>query len=234
MTTTNENIEYSQYVDKFYQFYVKIYPALLTYKGKNLKGFQPVSYEENLEIIEKYKEFLHEIGQFRNDDLSDRQKNSKQCIIFKITLAIDSFKHFWFQFLLAPYTSSEIINFNAFLDFKFQIHEDLQDYLNLLDDLTKILDDLLIFTKSQFKKSILMPKPELELVIPMWQSFAHSPEESILMVSDNRLTTYDEKTRINFKVLFIKGYYKFNTMNLGKIIQSKYLTIIFNYGMNKK
>jgi len=198
MTTANDNIEYSQYVDEFYQFHVKIYPALLTYAGENLKGFQPVSYEENLEIIEKYKEFLKKIVRFKNDELSDRQENSKKCLIFMMTSAIDNFKYFWLQFPLAPYTSSPILNFNGLLDFEFQNHKNLQDYLNLLDALVKLLNDLLVFTKSQVEKGILMPKPELELVIPMWQSFAHSPEESILMVSDTRLTVYDEKTRIDF------------------------------------
>jgi len=198
ITPTKENIEYSQFVDEIHQFYLKIHPTLITYKGKNLNGFQPVSYKDNFNIIKKYKEFLEEMERFRNDELSDRQKYSKKCLIFMMTSAIESFKHFWLQFPLAPYSISEILNFNGFLDFTFRNHEDLQNYLHLLDNLAKMLENLLIFTKSQVEKGILIPKPELKLVIPMWQSFAISTEESIMMVSDTRLTVYDEKIKIDF------------------------------------
>ncbi|MHA1510593.1 MAG: hypothetical protein ACTSRX_02615, partial [Promethearchaeota archaeon] len=139
ITPTKENIEYSQFVDEIHQFYLKIHPTLITYKGKNLNGFQPVSYKDNFNIIKKYKEFLEEMERFRNNELSDRQIYSKKCLIFMMTSAIESFKHFWLQFPLAPYSNSEILNFNGFLDFTFRNHEDMQDYLHLLDDLAKIL-----------------------------------------------------------------------------------------------
>ncbi len=192
MNQQKQNEEYSAFVQEMFNFYSEIYPVLSMIKGLNLKKIQPISYEDNLVVINRFKQYLQKLNTFKDEQLSESQKNSKRLILFLLNSKIDSFNHFWIQFPLSPYSGSEILNFNSFSEFQFRNENDLDDYLNLLDDLGKKLHDMLIFTKKQLEKDIFIPKPELKLIIPMWKSFASPIEKNLLMVSETRLKSFND------------------------------------------
>jgi uncharacterized protein (DUF885 family) len=92
-----------------------------------------------------------------------------------------------YRFLVTPYDSPFGSAHRAFTSFSFKAPSDLQRYEHLLHAYPAMVEQLHRHLGDLSAHGVLLPKPEIDVVVGMLRAYARPPQESLFEVSDDRL-----------------------------------------------
>jgi uncharacterized protein (DUF885 family) len=105
---------------------------------------------------------------------------------------------YWHLFLVTPYDAPFAFVHIAFGAYRFASPADLARYLRLLHGYAGMVEQLRQHLEGQSARGILIPKPEVDVVVAMLRAYARPPLESPLEVAADRLAGLDAAAVADF------------------------------------
>ncbi len=149
------------------------------------------------------KDFLQRLQQVKAADLSHEEWISFEILNRDFANYIEGIKYYWLDFPVTPYTSPIRSVQRAFSTFQFKDREDCDAYLQLLAEVPKFTEAMLDKLKTQYEKEIILPKDEINLVVPFLNTFIEEDKKSPFYVSDERLKEVEESKGDEFQKILV-------------------------------
>ncbi len=163
-------------------------------QGLPITRLPDFSYEHEAEAARWSQEML---GRLRAIDPAglDRAGDHERWLSWKILAwqlqqAIDGLPYFWYQFQVTPYTWSFSGVNQVFAQVPLATAEDRARYVDLLGQVPGVAGTLRSHLETQRQKGILLPRPEIDLVLASFRPLAalsNDPTQHPYAVADERL-----------------------------------------------
>jgi uncharacterized protein (DUF885 family) len=121
-------------------------------------------------------------------ELDAEDRLTHDILSFKADAAAAAPELYWFRFPVTPYSSPFRVVNPVFTAYRFQRPEDLDAYRRLLAAYGTLLDQVNAKLVAQRARGILLPKEEIDLVVPFLGSLA-GPETNLFQVRTERLAS---------------------------------------------
>ena len=150
-----------------------------------------IKYGDN-STAEEYKKLLSELNEFDTSTLSYRQQYDYDSLKYSIleTIATD-----YYSDLSTLFSSSSNIVDNLitnFTEFTFYNREQVEDYIVLMEDIDRYLEDALDYTATQIENKIYISDGNIDYSIDYNNNFVSKVEDNELIVSfNNKLDELD-------------------------------------------
>ena len=174
-----------QFVDAMESDYTTMHFSVIDYKKYRIEKPQVdlgiVSYEENDDDRKSFEDALDELHSFDYDSLSYRQQYDYEALEYSLyeTLAIMPYNKYTYLFGGSTDTLSNIISILS--DFTFYDKESLDDYMVLVKDVDRYLDDCLAFTEKQRKDKIYMSDYQIDNAQEYASNFLSKSDDNVLI-----------------------------------------------------
>ena len=172
------------------------------------------------------KDFMQRLQQVKAEELSHENWISFEILKEDFANYIEGIKYYWLDFPVTPYTSPIRSVQRAFSTFQLKDIEDCNAYLQLLAEVPKFTESMLDKLKTQYEKEIILPKDEINLVVPFLNTLIGEGEKSPFYVNDERLQEVEESKRNEFQKILVEvigAEINPAIMVLPKFIESDYL-----------
>jgi len=145
-----------------------------------------VSYDEFAKNAENAKKSLDHLHQFSYDKLTESQKIDY--LVYERYLKTDAVVNSSGNFseMFNPYNGLYSNLTTTMTEFIFYTREDIDDYLILIEDYPRYLDEMLAFTDEQVKKGYFMSDNALDVQLEQMEDFIEKGEENPLVVIFNK------------------------------------------------
>jgi len=170
-------------------------------------------------ISEKLKEV-------KPEELTHEELLSWEILKWDAENFIAGLKFYWLNIPVTPYSSPIPLVHRIFTTYQFKAKEDLDHYSNLLKKYPLFIKSIQDMLEEQYKKGIIVPKEELNMVIPFLSSSIKEDDQSQYYVNDNRLEAIEEAMKNEFQenlVQVINSEVKPALENLANFIKGEYL-----------
>lgn len=140
-----------------------------------------VSYESYQEQVEKTDALIAKFKEFKYDSLSSRQKVDYDVIMWNLNATKELNKYPDFDFVFSPmngYQSNIITNF---MEFRIENKQDIEDYLWLLKDVSRLFKDGIVFTKQQAEKGYFLQDYTLDETIDLIDKFTDAKDNQLIV-----------------------------------------------------
>ncbi|MBR2539501.1 MAG: DUF885 domain-containing protein [Mogibacterium sp.] len=182
---------------------VKDYKALGLTKPKVDMG--DITYEEIAKEVSDAQESLDKLHEFDFDSLDETQQYDY--LVYEDYLekfiGVESYPEYIEMF--RPITGSFTLVKDYMLDFALHTQEDLDDYITLLEDFPRVIDQMIAFTEQQAEKGYMMDDTTLDEAIGEIDDFVEAGEDNeMIVVFDNNLEAeewIDDATREKYSEL---------------------------------
>ncbi len=134
---------------------------------------------------------LQFLDQLDSAALDHDQQLSLGLVRWQLKLQRQGLKFYRLTSPITPYASPLPTVHRVFTSFHFANSEDLERYERLLADYSRLLGEIQAHLELQLRTQVVLPAPELELVIPFLQSFHQHGAESLFYVDTPRLQEID-------------------------------------------
>lgn len=125
-------------------------------------------------------------------DLTHEEELSFDVLRLRLSWAIDSLRFYWLGFPVTPY-STPLSEVNYMLgSYVFRDKTSADHYLELLDLYPELINEVRGHLETQWTKGIVIPREELDLVIPFLRALSGGVESSPLGVKPERLKFLSE------------------------------------------
>ena len=169
---------------------VKDYRAMGLQKPEVTLG--EISYEAFAEGVESAEASLDTLHTFDFDSLSPRQQTDYLVYEYELETYIGQYSYPDYIEMFRPYIGSLASIKDYFPDFKFYTEEDIEDYLTLLGDLPRYMDQMKDFTDLQAEKGYFMEDDSIDEALDDMDDFLGKGEENELIVSfDSRIDAFE-------------------------------------------
>ena len=154
-----------------------------------------VSDEANEEAEEELREVMDKLEAFNPEELTSRQRDDWNMLheYLEIQMMFDGLSYY--QNLFSPaqsVTDSLITNFN---EFKFYDEQDVKDYLVLLADVPRYLEECLAFTRKQADMGLFLQDFSVNETVSEINKFLNKQGDNALIISfENKLENVDFDT----------------------------------------
>jgi uncharacterized protein (DUF885 family) len=150
------------------------------------------------------KDFMQRLQQVKAEDLNHENRISFDILNWDFANYIEGIKYYWLDFPVTPYTSPIRSVKRAFSTYQFKDIEDCDAYLQLLAKVPEFTEAMLDKLKTQYEKKIILPKDEINLVVPFLNTFIGEGEKSPFYVSEKRLEEVEESKRDEFQKTLVE------------------------------
>jgi len=150
------------------------------------------------------KSWLEKLILVDSQTISHDEWISLEILKWKFEASIDNINYYWLKFPITPNASPLPSIHRAFRTYKFEENGDLEDYLNLLKQYPGLIEAILNKTKRQLEKNIVLPKDELDLVVPFLKAYIQKGKKSLFYVNKKRLENYAAPEIIDFQQKLLK------------------------------
>lgn len=209
--TNNQGVEDTAYQQQFNDFLTEMFVDDISgdYLSLHFSLVNPESYgiekpeltlghinETTIQEAEnEVEETLNRLREYDINKLSATQKIDYLQVEKMLEIELMSNGLSDYQNLFSPansVTDNLVVNFN---EFKFYNEEDVQDYLVLLQDVPRYLDEALAFTQQQAEKQMFMPDYALEDTVYEIEKFLDKEGDNALIISfENKMKDVDFAT----------------------------------------
>jgi uncharacterized protein (DUF885 family) len=155
--------------------------------GLPVEKLPDVSYEGAKKKTAFSQSILDRLKKVDASGLNEEEQISYDILQWENSAAVDGLKYFWLTTPITPYASPINTMNRVFREFEFKNEKDAERYLSLLKQYTGIVQALHKHVEEQFNQGIVLPKEEIQLVVPFLKSNATDPGSSSLSVSEERL-----------------------------------------------
>jgi len=149
------------------------------------------------------RDFMQRLQQVKEEELNHEEWVSFEILKEDFAKYIEGIKYYWLDFPVTPYTSPIRSVQRAFSSYQFKDIEDCDAYLQLLAEMPKFTESMLDKLKTQYEKEIILPKDEINLVIPFLNNLIGEGEKSPFYVNDERLQEVEESKRNEFQKILV-------------------------------
>lgn len=133
-------------------------------------------------------------------DLSHEDALTLALLRWDASQAAEAAKFHWLTSPVTPYNSTLARTVHPlFTSFGFGQAADLDRYLDLLADYTRLIEEMHNHLRRQAARGIVLPKDEIDLVMALLKGFAQEPGKSLFMVDDVRLRSIEAQPASRFK-----------------------------------
>jgi uncharacterized protein (DUF885 family) len=136
---------------------------------------------------------LRKLAELDEGTLSHDDRLSVGMLRYELRAAVDAVPFHWLTFPITPYASPLPGIHQVFTGFEFDNADDLARYERLLGQYARLLRDIQLHLDTQLRRGIVLPQPELQVVVPFLQSFVADGEDSLFYVSQERLAGLAEQ-----------------------------------------
>ena len=149
---------------------------------------------------QEIREVLEKLEEFNPDDLTERQKDDWNMLHEYLEIQIQFEGLSYYQNLFSPAQSVTDALITNFTEFKFYDEEDVQDYLVLLADVPRYLQECLEFTQKQVQMGLFMTDFSVDRTVEEIEKFLSKEGDSALIVSfENKLKDAEFETEAYFQ-----------------------------------
>ena len=125
-----------------------------------------------------YKSILEKLQAVDSKEIDHEEFLSLEILKWECSQVVDLLPYFKFSSPITPYASSLSTIHQAFVTFPLETDENATQYIALLKKLPVYVQQLQTTVESQAKEGILIPKDELDLVIPFLSNFGKEGQQS--------------------------------------------------------
>ncbi|UCC38583.1 MAG: DUF885 domain-containing protein [Candidatus Aminicenantes bacterium] len=168
---------------------------------------------------------LDKLKEIKIEELSHEESITFEILKWDSRNSVESLKFYSLYIPVTPYASPIQMAHRIFTTFEFKEKGDCGHYLNLLKKYPLFIESIQTKLEEQFRKSIIVPREELDLVIPFLSLFIKEGSQSQFYVKDERLEVIDDPDRNEFQqdlVRVINSEVKPALENLVKFIKADY------------
>ena len=152
-----------------------------------------ISRQQDEEDLQQAQTWLDELFGFDIGQLSASQQMDYTLLQRSLQQTLDSAQDWQFQFLFEPAQGLIAALNQNFLEFRLQTAQDVEDYLTLLADVPRYLDEALAYTALQAESGIFMQDATLDSAIEEIRDFTAKTEDNTLILNfDEKLNEIDE------------------------------------------
>jgi len=188
--------EWKQIMESDYttmHFSVKDYQAMGLTKPEVTLG--EISYEEFEKQVVELNASLEKLHQFDFESLNDRQKIDYQVYEDNLVnkIAESSFPNY--QEMFNPYNGLHSDLSTTYTEFTFYTKEDIDDYLTLVDDYDRYMDEMIDLTAKQAEQGYFMRDEALDVQLEQMKEFIDKGEENpFIVIFNNNIDQFEGLT----------------------------------------
>lgn len=150
------------------------------------------------------KQFRARIEAVKADALSDDEAITLAMLRWEAGIQSERGEFYWYEMPVTPYSSPLRAIQAGFAAAPLTTAEDRQRYLDGLHQLPVLLSSMDAKLRGQADRGIVLPAPELDLVVPYVRSFADEGDRSPFVPSSARLASVDAETREAFREAVVR------------------------------
>ena len=166
--------------------------------GVEITELPELSFAETQEEAVFSQSILERLEGIDGSRLSDDDRVTLAVLRWSARDTIELARFHWLNVPITPYNSALFIIHQIFTDFRFEKPDDTKRYLGLLSRYPVVIEQIYSHLQRQAEMGIIVPEPELELVLPFIQAFIQDPVASLFYVGDDRLRKIDADTALEF------------------------------------
>ncbi len=161
-------------------------------EGKNIKTLPDISIDKARKDAAFAESIMEELLTINSKGLSHKDWISYEIFRWQLDNEIIAPEYYWYGFLIPPVSGYISYIIRAYTGYTFKTQEDLDSYLNLLEQYTAFIRTAERLTKEQLNKGIILPKEMFTMVNPFLKYLIVKGDKSPLFVKADRLSSIDE------------------------------------------
>jgi len=185
---TASALHLEQLADEVWQRRVEDSPALRMMDGLPVEKLPDISYAKAEQDVEFARSTLARLGEVDYAELTHDELLTAEVIKWELGMQVEGHKYWWHFSVLTPYSSPLREVNKVYTSYAFDDADDLERYLDLLHQYAGFIESLHAVARGQLERGIVTPRPNMQAVVGLVRSIVQPPEESFLVVSDERLT----------------------------------------------
>lgn len=188
-----DNEEFDAFLDEYYldilsEDYLNMHFSLEDYESLGLEKPEVTIGEINYDFvsqIEELEEVLNKLASFDFNSLSYRQQIDYEALEYSCLESMASLAYGKYPLLFDTGSSLHSNIITNFTEFVFRSEEDIEDYLVLVADIDRYLNDAIEFTKRQADEGIALQDYTLDETISYIDKFVAKVDDNELIVTFN-------------------------------------------------
>ncbi len=174
-------------------------------EGKNIKALPDISLDKARKEAAFSETIMEELSSINSEEISHEDWINYEILKWQLENEIIAPKYYWYGFLIPPVSGYISYIQRAYTGYTFKDREDLESYLNLLEQYPAFIRTAQALTEEQLKKGIILPKEMFTMVSPFLKYLLVRGEQSPLYVKNDRLSGIEENEAKTFQES-IKNY----------------------------
>lgn len=233
-TITGSSKILADIIEEYWQFQLKESPFLRLKQGLKIEELPDSTWKRAEYHAAAARSLLEKLQAVKETEISSAESLSLHILKWELEGGIEGHKYFYFYFPITPYASPFPYIDRFFVQYRFKTQEDLDNYIQLLKQYPGFIANIIDLLKRQYQDKYIIPKVELNMVLPYFELTVQQADKSPLYVGIDRLHGLPENQVAEFEkkiagviegeinpafkrlVEFIKGdYYKNAPENVG-------------------
>lgn len=209
VSMTQIQLDFEEFLDREYMDTVSSDALTLHYSLKNPEAYKieapeltlgEVDDESIVEGEQEIREVMKELESYDPEDLTARQKDDWNMLHEYLDVQLRFEGLSYYQNLFSPAQSVTDALITNFVEYKFYDEQDVKDYLVLLEDVPRYLEECIEFTKKQSSMGLFMTDFSVDSTVAEIDKFLSKEGDSALIVSfENKLSNAEFDTDAYFK-----------------------------------
>jgi len=209
VSMTQIQLDFEEFLDREYTDTVSSDALTLHYSLKNPEAYKieapeltlgEVDDESIVEGEQEIREVMKELESYDPEDLTARQKDDWNMLHEYLDIQLRFEGLSYYQNLFSPAQSVTDALITNFVEYKFYDEQDVKDYLVLLEDVPRYLEECIEFTKKQSSMGLFMTDFSVDSTVAEIDKFLSKEGDSALIVSfENKLSNAEFDTDAYFK-----------------------------------
>lgn len=183
-------------MDQYWQYLLEdsIYSIFFRQKmGLEIERLPRFSQKRIEADIRQVRSMLETLKQVKPGEISPDEHLSFQILAWQMKNEIRGHDYFWLNIPIATYSSPLPYVNRVFTEFRFLESKHLKQYLDLLNQYTDLIEDIIAHLKQQYQKKIILARPALMLPALYLGSLIQPADKSIFYVKAGRLKAFSQK-----------------------------------------
>ncbi len=174
-------------LDEYWQYLLQESLYLRSKQGLKVEELPDMTKKRADVYVEKARYFIEKLQQVKTGEITHEELLSREILIWDLENHIAGNEFFYFHFPITPYASPFPYINQFFTQYYFDEEADLDNYLMLLKQYPRLVENIIDILKYQYKAKYIIPKVELKAIIPYLEFIVQEGEKSPLFVAPDRV-----------------------------------------------
>lgn len=185
--TANDAELLQEIVDSYWQYlFENDVERRVTY-GAEIERLHDWSLAKARERSEVARRHLDRLAEIRPENLDHGDWVTFEVLRWDLDLEAERSRFYWLEIPITPRPVRATYFPSVFERFNFEEPADLDGYLRLLDQVAPYLESVQTKLRGQAERGIVVPRAEIEILLPIWRALRGEGEQSPFYVAADRL-----------------------------------------------